>query len=456
MKKYTYFLLACFVFCMVGCDVDTDISESKFSLDNYELFNSEDVVDLELIVSVDEWNQLLQNYDSNPDNEEYVRCGFTAVKGDKNISIDSCGLRLKGNTSRRRPEGVRGELHDTEDPDWHHASFSVKFNKYVKGQKFNGRERIHLKWFKDDPAYVREVYCYDLFHKFGVWTAPKSGYCKLTIKIEGDTKPAYFGVYELLETVDKEYLKERIDSIGDTNGFLWKASYGADLKTADYSKMGVENITLSQTYVPVYDLKLNEDQLQTAKNQLYQFITDLNSKTGDDFKNWISQKMDIPLFLKTYSVSVMCGMWDDYWCNKNNFYFYFNSQGKFYFIPYDYDNTLGTSFLMTDAGRQDLLNWGNNSYPLVKKIISIPEYNALYKSYLKQLIDPAKDLFYVDASVIRIKNWQSMISNYIVNDTNEDMQIADAPASWGNCSFYRLLNQNTNNFFVIKASVVPD
>jgi spore coat protein CotH len=68
--------------------------------------------------------------------------------------------------------------------------------------------------------------------------------------------------------------------------------------------------------------------------------------------------MDVNLFLKTYAVNVTVGMWDDYWSNSNNYYFYFDAAGKFYFIPYDYDNTLGTSLLMTDSGIQDPLNWG--------------------------------------------------------------------------------------------------
>jgi spore coat protein CotH len=52
--------------------------------------------------------------------------------------------------------------------------------------------------------------------------------------------------------------------------------------------------------------------------------------------------MDVDLFLKTYAVSVIVGMWDDYWAdNGNNYYFYFDSDGKVYFIPYDYDNSMG-------------------------------------------------------------------------------------------------------------------
>jgi hypothetical protein len=46
------------------------------------------------------------------------------------------------------------------------------------------------------------------------------------------------------------------------------------------------------------------------------------------------------------------GMWDDYWIILIIFISIL-MQGKFYFIPYDYDNTLGTS-LMTDSGIQIL------------------------------------------------------------------------------------------------------
>ncbi|MBP1663265.1 MAG: hypothetical protein H6Q19_405, partial [Bacteroidetes bacterium] len=164
-----------------------------------------------------------------------------------------------------------------------------------------------------------------------------------------------------MEQIDKQYLKNRSGKFAGKDGFLWKATWGADFRNADKGRMGVENITLSKADMvqPVYDLKTNEEYLEAAKTQLAAFITDFNSKTGDDFKTWIEQRMDVPLFLKTYAVSTLCGMWDDYWNNSNNFYFYFDTDNKFYFIPYDYDNTLGTSLLMTNSGTQDLLRWGS-------------------------------------------------------------------------------------------------
>ena len=419
------------------------------------IFDITSIPQITLEISTAEWNNLLSYFDQNPDNQEYIKTDFSFLKDGKTIALTNVGMRIRGNTSRRRPEGTTGQVHNPINTPWHHASFALNYKKYVKGQKMAGEEKINLKWFKDDPTYVREVYCYDLFEKFGVWTAPQSSYCRLSIKIKEDPNVVYYGVYQLVEPVDKQYIENRLNKYADSNGNLWKSSWGADFKSTDQTQMGIENITLTSTYTPVYDLKTNDTALVAAKNQLSDFISNLNLKTGDDFKTWISGKMDVELFLKTYAVNVMCGMWDDYWCNKNNFYFYFDSTGKFYFIPYDYDNTLGTSAIVTNSGTQDLLNWGNNTYPLVEKILAIPQYKALYIGYIKDLCNSNNDYFYVDKSIARINKWQININAYINNDTKEDTVILDKPASWGNCSFYRLLDSN-NNYFKIRAANIPN
>ena len=73
-----------------------------------------------------------------------------------------------------------------------------KFQKDDAHELHNVR-KMYLKWHKDDRAYCRELYCYDLFRRFGVWTAAYSSYCRLWIHVEGDSKPAYYGVYEMIE-----------------------------------------------------------------------------------------------------------------------------------------------------------------------------------------------------------------------------------------------------------------
>lgn len=443
----------------------SDIDSITHIEDSLVLFKLNQLPEIRLDVPLEQWNKLLQNFDINPKNEEYILAHYTFRQGAKEVKLDSMAIRIRGNTSRRRPEGSTGQPHNPVNPDWHHAHFALKFDKYRKTQRFNGLSRINLKWFKDDAAYAREIYCYDLFRRYNVWSAPQASYCRLTIYVNGDQKPAYFGVYAMIENIDEQYIAARKDKWGSNLGFLWKGGWAGNNNAnfVDTSSIGVEDVkldaSLSKYYA--YDLKTRDKELTTAKTQLISFIQELNTRTGADFEQWIEQKIDVELFLKAYAVNVLVGMWDDYWANGNNFYFYFNGTGKGYFIPYDYDNTLGTS-LFFNAGTQDLLRWGNMAErPLITKLLDIERWRDYYKAGLKELADSSKSFFYVTGSQQRISDWQNFVQPYVSNDTGEDMVIDDYPAWWGNAPFYRLFGGNDEggangpaNFFTTKQKQV--
>lgn len=468
-SKYIFFA---FVFFFINCSKEETITKDTPTpvvtdpTESVELFKMEDVPEIKLTVPLKDWNTLLTNFDINPANDEKVVSHFEFKLNGQKYTLDSIAIRLKGNTSRRRPEGNNGELHNPLAPNWHHCHFGLDFSKYKKKQRFAKREKIYLKWFKDDPNYAREIYSYDLFERYGIWTAPQASYCRLTIYVEGDTKPAYYGVYAMIESVDEDYIANRSTNWGGNPGYLWKCSNISGYK-ADFTSntnIGVQDVQLdpSKSKVYAYDLKTHESEILTAQNELTSFISDLNSKSSTDFKTWINSKMDVPLFLKTYAVNVALGMWDDYWVNGNNFYFYFATDGKVYFIPYDYDNTLGTSTIVSNSGTQDPLNWGGISgKPLINRIMAVPEFKSLYKSYLKELIDPTKELFDATSSMNRIKSWQLKIEPFVDNDTHKDTEIIDEPAYWSNVKNYRLFSGDNNggstgdaNFFKTKAKSI--
>lgn len=418
--------------------------------------------EIRLTVKEDEWNKMLKTFDQNNKTKQYFKGDVSFFNGTKTFEFNEAGWRLRGNTSRRRPEGNGGEVHKRDNADWHHVHLQFNFRKYHKdsAHTIGGVRKVHVKWAKDDPSYVREMYCYDLFRRYGVWTAINDIYCRLWIHVEGDKQPAYYGVYEMLETIDDEYLEVRSDLFGGHKGNLWKCSYTekgpADLKEySNDAKFGLDQDTDEEW---PYELKTEHNSFSSAKAQLVDFMQKLNSKSGQDLHDWLGEVIDIPLFLKTYAVNVTVGMWDDYWNNGNNYYMYFNASGtsgyKFYFIPYDYDNTLGTSqnvCRIEDSGTCTPLKWGSNSmYPLVNKIIQFEDYKALYVGYLKELVDSSNSYFDQHASAARIRAWHSKISPYVSNDTGEDMEIKDRPASWSNKGHYRLLEDSNNNFFKVK------
>ena len=128
------------------------------------------IPEITIHMTVEEWNKLLARYDEFQHNVDYFHADFTYKKGNEEIFIEDGGVRLRGNTSRRRPEGNSGQVHNPAAPDWHHCHFGINFRKFHKDKDhtIKGIRKVNLKWFKDDPCYVRELYCYNLFRRYKV------------------------------------------------------------------------------------------------------------------------------------------------------------------------------------------------------------------------------------------------------------------------------------------------
>lgn len=470
MKKIAPILFS--VFVLFSCTPDNPAQEDpgvqkdttvtpvppKPKADKYGVqyvFDDSVIPEIHVSVPLDEWNRLLDMYDANNKTKQYIHCDIKYKKGDELTELDNCGLRLKGQSSRRRPEGNPGEHHQSTLRRIH---FALHFQKYIDNDKHSvhGCKSVRLKACGADPSYVRELFSYDLFHRVGVWTAINCTYCRLWIKIEGDAEETYMGVYDLEESINKRYLKERSEQFGGkTSGNLWKCRY--------YSKLNLSNATYGvdiggdEEYV--YEYKMDEVDFAAAKIQLRQFM--LNLQKGDPaFHDWILEACDVELLMKTYAVNVAVAMWDDYWNNANNYYLYFDSKDqnkfKFYFIPYDYDISMGSTSdgqFQTDAVRQDPLHWGDDTNPLIRRILKFDDFRKIYTDTLLELVEEGGQMC-EDVSVQRILEWQDKIREYIANDTGEHMEIQDLPAGWSSHQEYRLTEDCPDNFFRVKTESI--
>ena len=420
------------------------------------VWDSTVIPEITLSFTLSEWNKLLSYFDKNEKTKEYVHCDVTFCKGGDRYVIKDAGARLRGNTSRKRPEKKVGDgTHQTNAARWQHCHWGVNLRKYVKDKehKIHGISKLNLKWFNGDPTYVREPFCYDLFSRAGVWTMGKAVYCRVWVKVEGDDNPAYYGVYTMIEPYDTKYLERREEQFGSAGGNLWKCCYTsngpADLKSTN-ANFGQDDNVNEYTY----ELKETGADYSTALAQLKDFIAKLNGKGDESFTKWIKEVCDVDLLLKTYAVNVAVGMWDDHWNNGNNYYLYFNSQDKLdykvYFLPFDYDNTLGTSNTY-DPAKQNPVQWGNMG-KLMTRLIAIPEFKQIYVDELKRLVESGNSLMDYASATSRVTEWQNRISPYVNNDTGQDCKIEDKPASWSNTS-YKLLG-TSNNFFTEKIKAI--
>ena len=439
------------------------------------IFGTDAVAEITLTIDRSEWNTLLKNYDTNDKNEDCIHADFKMTKGDYTWQADDIGMRLRGNTSRIRPQ---------QGDNYYQAHFKIDFEEWIEddtieeGKLAGCMKGIILKRFKDDPTYVREVFGYNFFRNNGIWTAPRAGYTRLFINIiEEDGKPTEldYGVYAMIEEINKQFLKERSEitpqigtKFNGNKGNLWKCcwqSSGASMTTDfdAYCSFGVEEIFLDEAKSMRYDydLKTNKDDLISARDEFIDFIYALNDlSTVEEIKAFYEKKMDVDLFLKTYACNVLLGMDDDYWNNKNNYYFYFDKKGKCYFIPYDYDNILGTN-CFDDTATENPIEWGRDGVkaPLIEKLLSVPEYKQMYVDYLLEL---REDSSFVTGSQAEIQRLQALVKDYVYSKdltySNTYSSISDDTAYWcSNYGKYKLLSgDEQTNYFMAKAKSIAD
>ena len=442
------------------------------------IFGTDAVAEITLTIDRSEWNTLLENYDTNPKNEDCIHADFKMTKGEYTWQAEDIGMRLRGNTSRIRPQ---------QGDNYYQTHFKIDFEEWIEddtieeGKLAGCMKGIILKRFKDDPTYVREVFGYNFFRNNGIWTAPRAGYTRLFINIveeNGETTELNYGVYAMIEEINKQFLKERSENTPEigtkfngNKGNLWKccwqSSDGPSMATDfdAYRSFGVEEIFLDETKSMRYDydLKTNKDDLISARDEFIDFIYALNDlSTVEEIKAFYTKKMDVDLFLKTYACNVLLGMDDDYWNNKNNYYFYFDKKGKCYFIPYDYDNILGTN-CFDDTATKNPIAWGRDGVnaPLIEKLLSVPEYKKMYVDYLLEL---SEETSFVTGSQVEIQRLQAFVKDYVRSDSDNlryydtSNDISDNAAPWcSNYGKYKLLSgDEQTNYFMAKAKSIAD
>jgi spore coat protein H len=376
--------------------------------------------------SQSQWDLLLQS-SASVRNEvsatmQYEHLGVT-------YTLDNIGVKLSGNTSFVLPINSNGNLIQ--------ANYTLDFDEFVDDQALQGIAALKLKRFKDDSTFVREPLSNRIMQNFGIFTVHSSTHVKVFLKL-GDAASVYTGIYRLNESVNrKEYIDKRFASDNDS-GFLWQGNYKA-FGPALFSRITADWDGVADRDDASFEYKGKGSKFDEAHEQLVRLATNFTQLEGTEFHDYVARHINMDLFLKSIAAEAVLGHWDGFWGNANNYLFYIDEQEVLHFIPYDTDNTLGTSLLMDDSGEQSTVSFGTGSNipPLITKILQIEEYLHLFTTYTYQLVSQPGLMVQADA-VAYIQSVHNLIENDLQNVTNQHEQIADRPAGWANQSDYRL------------------
>ena len=437
----------------------------EFSPNGYDLLFTHGLLqEIEIVITQEEWDGLIRDMKNYARTDQsgkgltgnYRKATFIYKGPAGDAIIEEVGFRTKGHYTRPIPEDELGFFH--------RAHFRVRFNEVFDQEEgteeYEARRdrrfarlrtlelRLNLQDVRWDNSQIRELYCYDLVNRAGMYTS-KTGSSTVTITIDGEKH--YFGVYTLIETIDRSYLTKRYGNAND-NGNLYKCLWGdsgpATLEPTDAympnpifpeeRAIGVKD--WKTHYRPTYDLKTNEDAADHT--ELLKFIDNINTLSGAELKDYLDANFEVDRFLRYQAMNMLIGRWDDYWAMGNNYYLYFNNGGKIEFMPNDYDMALGGGFMLFDTSSVGIYEWGNRTKqflrlvapqipkslldefcdyqsPLVEKIFEIDEYRAKYEYYLEEFITPANKLFVYSEYEKKFDMLYELYSPYLDNDTDE-------------------------------------
>ena len=278
-----------------------------------KLFDTSQILDVNILINEDDWNNLLKNAIS----EEYYTCDVQI----NDETFYQVGIRPKGNTSLSTI---------VNDPDTDRYSFKLEFDQYIDGQTCYGLDKLILNNNYADAASMKEAMIYDMFQYLG---ADASLYNYAKISVNGE----YWGVYLALEAVEDSFL---LRNYGTANGNLYKPE-GMGLGNgggSPASGSGGADLNYTDDELDSYSVIWDGEVTDSGKSDHKRVISALkNIAEGTD----LEQSMDIDNLLHYMAVHIFSVNDDSLSGTMAHNYYLYESSGKLNLIPWDYNLALG-------------------------------------------------------------------------------------------------------------------
>ena len=327
-----------------------------------DIFGSQDLQRLDLWVNSADWAKLGTDFQAN-----------TYYPADviwKGVSVGNAGIRSRGRGSR---SGTKPGLR-------------VDFDRYVTGQTFLGLKSFVLDNLTQDPSGIHETVAMAFNARLGI-PAPREIHVRLYVR------DVFAGVYAIIEAVDKNMLARVFGSIGDdtqNDGYLFEFKYQDDWRFSNLgSSLDPYKIRFEST---THESNSDEDKYRPIET----LVRLANDTPADRVKEVLGPVFDIPGFIRFLAAQTFLGDTDGFLGNQgiNNFYLYrLENQAVHTLIAWDADNTFwGPDFPLD-------VSWASNK--LVDKLMSVPEYSALFAAEMKRTVELAEADGWLDTEIIR-------------------------------------------------------
>lgn len=280
-------LLLC---CLGSCSQvihEKDYSQSLFTLG--------EIASVDIKMPDTTWKAIIER----AHDKRYHVCSVT-LNGEP---FDSVAIRTKGASS----------LDDVANMKSDRYSFTLKLNKYRKGQKYHGMTRLQLNNNIWDATQMKDAVVYDMCRYIGL-PAPLTNYARITIN------GRYHGCYLMVEAVDKHFCKRNYP----------------DEKTNIYKPY--HNLNYTGEDLKMYSEISNYAKVRGGEASMKRVVAALKSVNEGDA---IQEHVDVENVMKYMAIQTIVVNYDCMTGKNTQNYYLREARGRISLIPWDYNLAWG-------------------------------------------------------------------------------------------------------------------
>ncbi len=315
-----------------------------------DFFNDRILHEIRLEIRPSDWTKLKQDFLES----SYFACAMKWRFNGKDIEIpEEIGIRSRGTGSR---SGIKPGLR-------------VDFDRFEPKQSFLGLKSFVLRNNTQDASMMHEFISMGLLRRMGL-PASREAFTKLYVNDE------YIGVYTIVESVDKTFLKRQF---GEDAGYLYKYDFAAGDSPYLFENRGPDGAQ----YVPKpFKPETHEDAPNAAL--IAEMVQAINTASDASFRSAMAPYIDLNTFLSGVAVEQYLaeqdGFLGDYGMN-NHYLYQFDNSKRFRFIAWDRSNTFESL---------DRPVWKNTaSNVLMRRTLASEGMQAVFVDALTRTIDSA-------------------------------------------------------------------
>jgi spore coat protein CotH len=272
-------------------------------------------------------------------------------------------LHLKGGAGSFRPID--------DDP-----GLTLNFEKAAPGQSFHGLKKFSLNNSVQDPSFLNEKLCRELFNSAGN-PAPRAGFA--TVHLNGRD----LGIHVLTEGFNKQFLRQ----------------YFEDVRGNLYQTHGNQEIT------DRLDVNSGDDPKNDAG--LRSLAGAVNEQDPAARWNRLQQTLDVNRFVTFMALEVMLCHWDGYCMNQNNYRIFHDlKENKMVFIPHGMDQMFGAGTMRGQRGGANCPIYPPMEGAVANAVLSTPVGRRLY---IARVGDLYTNLFKLDLLLKRVDELSSVV-----------------------------------------------